>query len=46
MKIQKTIMQGTLKRQWAKWVFSEKMGHPEPIKIVIIKVSQITENLW
>ena len=22
------------------------MGHPQPIKIVIIKVSQITENSW
>ena len=29
-------------------VFSENMGHPQPIKVVINKVSQITEteNLW
>ena len=26
-------------------VFSPNMGHPRPIKIAIIKVVQITENL-
>ena len=33
---------------YGNYVFSENMAHPEPIKIIIIviKESQITENLW
>ena len=27
-------------------IFSAKMGHPQPIKAISFKVSQIIENIW